>query len=100
MSPIGPIIPPGIAGVDTRARETERARDRRKLPKAADAFQRALDEADISAASQVQPAEEVRSVKANDSDEAQDDRTAHNNYDPRGAATPHLPTPPSLDLKG
>ncbi len=100
MAPVGPIIPPGLAGVDTRNREAEKARERRRLPKGADAFQRALDEAEISAIPPVDAVEDVRSLKANDSEESREDRTAHANYDPRGGATPQLPTPPSLDIEG
>ena len=101
MAPIGPIIPPGLAGVDTRNREAEKARERKRLPKGADAFQRALDEAEISAIPAVDAAEEVRSVKANDSEESHEDRTAHANYDPRGGSTAVPPPPgPPLDIKG
>ena len=100
MAPIGPIIPPGLAGVDTRNREAEKARERKRPPKGADAFQRALDEAEISAVLPVEAAEEVRSVKANDAEESREDRTAHANYDPRGGASPNPPQNPSLDIKG
>ena len=100
MAPIGPIIPPGLTGVDTRNREAEKARERKRLPKGADAFQRALDEAEISAVLPVDAAEEVRSVKANDAEESREDRTAHANYDPRGGASTNPPSNPSLDIKG
>lgn len=99
MAFIGPIIPPQLAGVDSRNREAEKARERRELRKGDDAFQRALDEAEISAAAHIDPVGEVRSVKSNDSEESREDRTAAGNYDPRGGSAP-AGQPPSLDIEG
>lgn len=72
---LGGIIPNsgGVERPDLRKlREAGRARANK-----ADAFKRALDEAELSSAPEVENVGSVESIKDNDTEEGQEDRTGH-----------------------
>jgi hypothetical protein len=91
---LGGIIPTSgvIERPDLRKlRETGRGRANK-----ADAFKRALDEAELSSAPEVETADPVESVKDNDSEEGQEDRTGHGFHGPLNPANIR----PRIDIAG
>ncbi len=98
---VGSIIPPSVLGADQRDRNVDRAKERRQAVRPGDApFQRALDEAEISAAGQVEAGEAMRSVKGNENEESHEDRTEHGYYNPRGQGASASAPKPSVDVRG
>ncbi len=95
------VIPPKSIDIDPADRNIDRAKQRRQAARGGDAlFQRALDEAEISAASQVEAGEAMRSVKGNENEESREDRTEHGYYNPRGQGTSASAPKPSVDVQG
>lgn len=93
---VGGIIPAGAAGIDRPDLRQLREREERKRVKQAGSFQRALDEAELTAAPAVELPEGVNAIQGNESEEGHEDRTEHGFYGPG--------TPPSkrhrIDVAG
>jgi len=91
---LGGIIP-NSGGIERPDLRKLREQGRRRAEKG-DAFKRALDEAELSSVPEVETADPVESVKDNDTEEGQEDRTGHGFHNPLNAQNIR----PRIDIAG
>lgn len=88
-------IIPNFAGIERTELRRARENARRRTDKA-DAFKRALDEAELSSAPAVEDAQPVENIKDNDTEEGQEDRTGHGFHTPLNPQNAR----PRIDIAG
>ena len=95
---IGSIIPANVSGID-RQRKASKREEPRKAGEAS-AFQRAMDEAELSSVEAAEATVHPHSVKRADAEESREDRTRRGYYGPGGPVAPATPERPRLDTEG